>query len=189
MYGISAMESILNHQTETIKKQKRTLNLIAEFVEGYAKDWYFAVGEYFKDSLDIKMTERMEPFFINGVKQYEIRLIKGVEKRVPQKRRVLRWTQGNHYTFSKGDVLYDTPDGYLPWIEALQHIKLMCQVIDSKPCSTDVEGKFLDGYVIFTLSKPNETRDGMKKIGQYRLCQTEFVKFLKSGDTESLIRQ
>ena len=63
------------------KKIKRSLNLIAEFVDGYAKDWYFAVGEYFKDELDIKYTPRQVEVIKNGVKQYEIIEKEGVKKK------------------------------------------------------------------------------------------------------------
>lgn len=169
-------------------KQKRTFNFIAEFIDGYAKGWNFAVRECFKDALDIKMTELIEPVVINGIKQYEIKIINGVKKSIQRKKKVLRWTQGDCYSFAEGHIFYDTPKGYLPWAEALQHINLICQVIDAKPRGVNIEGVFLDGYVIFTLSKPNETKDALERIGRYRLSQMEFVKFLINGDTGKLLR-
>jgi len=73
-------------------RQKRSLELIAEFVDGYAEDWHFAVGECFRDELDIKYTQRIE-----------------------DTKNVMRWAHGPFYCFAEGHVLYDTPKGYLQW--------------------------------------------------------------------------
>jgi hypothetical protein len=40
------------------KKVERTEQLIAKFINGYASGWEFAVKEVFKDSLDIKETDK-----------------------------------------------------------------------------------------------------------------------------------
>jgi hypothetical protein len=50
----------MNQPEQASKREKRSLELIAEFEGGYAVSWKFAVGEYFKDALDIKLTERKE---------------------------------------------------------------------------------------------------------------------------------
>lgn len=134
------------NKKEKPKREKRSLNLIADFEDGYAEGWYFAVGEAFKDQLDTKLTPRKE----DG-------------------KTVMRWTQGKLFAFAEGYVLYDIPKAYLPtWGEALKHIKLRCEIIRAVPCSLDDEGYFKSGSVAFTLSEPNKDRTGLETIGQNR---------------------
>jgi hypothetical protein len=155
-------------------KPPRSLILIADFVNGYAKGWHFAVGDCFKDELDIKYTPRKEA---------------GKE--------VMRWTQGMEYHFAEGNLIYDTPKAYLQWSEALKHINCVCSVLLAKPnkwvevkkskTETDSkkrkkkEWKLIKGHVHFKLSKPNAERDGLQAVGSYDLTQNEFVAFLKTG--------
>lgn len=144
-------------------KQTRGLELIAEFVDGYAKDWYFAVGECFKDELDIKLTERKE---------------KG--------KTVMRWTQGPYFCFKEGHIIYDTPAAYLEWGEALKHIERACSVLRATPNRLDDNGQFVEGIVTFKLMKPNDEITELMTIGQYDLSQGNFVNFLKTGDLQFL---
>jgi len=162
-------------------KEKRSLKLITDFVNGYADGWYFAIGEYFKDALDIKYTERREPFLINGIRQYEIVERNGIKRKKLLSKTVMRWTQGKCFSFAEGHILYDTPKAYLEWKEALNHIKLACFIIRAVPSGTNGDGVFSGGSVTFQLSKPNEQKDGLETIGQYHLSQDEFIHFLKSG--------
>jgi hypothetical protein len=140
------------------KREIRSLNLIADFVDGYASGWKFAVGECFKDELDIKYTDRI----IDGKKTQ-------------------RWTQGCCYHFSEGNIIYDTRKAFQPWHEALKHITLICNVIRGIPNFYDQHGNLIDGTVSFTLSKPNKTKDHIEMIGHHTLTQNEFVHFLKTG--------
>lgn len=165
-------------------KKSRSLKLIANFINGYADGWYFAVGECFKDVLDIKYTERREPFLINGVRQYEIVRKNGIEKKKPLSKTVMRWTQGKCFSFAEGHILYDTPKAYLEWKEALKHIKLACFIVRATPSGINGDGTFSGGSVTFQLSKPNEQKDGLETIRQYHLGQKEFVRFLKSGELD-----
>lgn len=139
-------------------RQKRSLELIAEFVYGYTKDWYFAVGECFRDELDIKYTQRIE-----------------------NTKKVMRWTQGPFYCFAEGHILYDTPKGYLQWSEALKHIGVVCSVIRATPNLLNDQGAFVNGQVYFKLSKPNQSRTGLDAVDNYQATQNEFVQFLKKG--------
>ncbi len=68
-------------------RQIRSLDLIANFVDGYAVGWHFKVGDYFKDQLDIQLTLRKE-----GGKS------------------VMRWTHGKLYCFDIGHVIYSGKD-------------------------------------------------------------------------------
>lgn len=157
--GIQCEGLPLVREKDKPKREIRSLKLIADFEGGYAKDWYFAVGEAFKDQLDVKLTPRKE---------------KGKE--------VLKWTQGKFFTFAEGHVLYDTPKAYLPtWAEALKHIKFRCEVIRAVPCSLDDKGRLNHGSVTFTLSKPTKDRSSLEVIDQYHLTQPQFVEFLKTG--------
>lgn len=176
-------ECPLGSLTDTVKLKriKRDLNLIANFVNGYAEGWYFAIGECFRDALDIKYTERIEPFCIDGIRQYETIEKNGVIKKKLLTNKVMKWTQGPYISFAEGDSIYDTPEAYLPWGMAIKHIKLMCKVIRSIPNNCDTDGRFVTGHITFTLSKPNENRDGLEKIGQYELTQNQFVDYLRSG--------
>ena len=140
------------------KRQDRSLDLVANFIDGYAEGWYFAVGECFKDQLDIKYTDRV----IDGKK-------------------TKRWTQGKLFCFAEGHVIYDTPKAYLQWGEALKRIKLRCFVIRAVPNRLDSKGNLINGAVVFKLSKPNKDKDGLDTIGQYDLTQNDFVAFLKTG--------
>jgi hypothetical protein len=190
-----------NQQEDTpVKKKKRKkrpdrlLELIADFnQEGYAKGWYFAVGEVFKDRLDIRFTERMEAVLDergNQVRvekrdeQGNIKLKKdGTPKTSKKTRPVMKWTQGDDYCFTEGDILYDTPQAYLPlWKDALKHISLACQVVRAVPNTFDADtGKVKKGYVTFILLKPNEDRTKLETTGQYHLTQNEFVEYLRTG--------
>ena len=167
---------------KSAKRANRSLELIAEFKDGYAKNWYFAVGECFKDELDIKYTQRIEKIKINGKIQYEEVLDKnGKLKKKAKTKKVRRWTQGTSYSFAEGHVIYDVPKVYLPWREALHHIKLACHVIRATPGRFNDENQFIDGAVTFKLSKPNDNKSGLKTISQYTLTQTDFVYYLKTG--------
>lgn len=139
-------------------RQDRSLKLIADFVDGYAQGWYFAVGEYFKDELDIKYTQRVE----NGKKS-------------------MHWTQGPYFAFKEGATLYDTPKAYLEWNKALQHFNLMCEVIRATSNQLQEENIFIKGWVTFKLSKPNKDKSDLEIIGQYSIMQDEFVEFLRTG--------
>jgi hypothetical protein len=147
------------NQTQKAGRQKRSLKLIANFVDGYAEGWHFAVGKFFREELDIKYTARV----VNGKKTME-------------------WTQGRLYNFKEGNTIYDTPKAYLIWGEALKHIKLICEVVRSTPNHLDNNRKFLNGQVTFNLSKPNKDKTGIETIGQYSLSQNDFVEYLRTGE-------
>lgn len=171
-----------NNTTQKHRKKDRSLNLIAKFVDGYAKDWYFAVGECFKDELDIKYTDRIEEVIIDGVKQYEIIEEKGIKKKRAKKQKVKKWTQGPFYCFAEGHTIYDTSKAYLQWNEALKHIKVICEVLKGVPSHLTNDNEFINGQVTFKLSIPNKDKIGIETIGQYHLDQKDFVGFLKTGN-------
>jgi hypothetical protein len=137
-YFIKVVKYMIDENNDLIKqglvKVDRSLNLIANFIGDYAQGWYLAVGKYFKDTLDIKYTERVETVKIDGVVQYD-KIIdnNGNTKNKQKRRKVSRLTQGPFYCFDAGHVIYDTPKAYLQWSEALKHLKIRCEVLMGTP--------------------------------------------------------
>ncbi len=146
------------------KREKRSLNLIADFVDGYAKGWFFAVSESFKDCLDIKYMERKEP-----------------QDEGPS-RSVMRWTQGQDFCFAEGHRIYDTPKAYLQWSEALKHIKFSIEVLRAIPAGWVDQNHRTEGAVTFKLEKPNSDCTGLETLGQYHMTQARFVEYLRTGE-------
>ncbi len=141
------------------KRQKRSEKLIANFVNGYAEGWAFAVPEAFRDALDIKLT-----------------------KRVKNKVERLCWTQGDLFAFDEGDIIYDTLAAYTQWDQAMEKIKRTCQVVRSTPCKLDSNHDLVQGAVFFQLFVPNADRTGLQEVDALHCTQTEFVKYLKTGE-------
>ena len=138
-------------------KIKRNLNLIADFENGYAKNWYFAVGAFFQNSLDIKYT-----------------------KRIIQKKTTYQWTQGPFYSFGEGHIIYDTPKAYQIWDEALKYINYACRVISGQPASLNNDDILIKGAVHFSLLKNNKSKK-LEPQATYHTTQKEFILFLKTG--------
>lgn len=155
-----------NNSTDIIST-KRSTNLIANFVDGFADGWYMAIKESFKMELDIKLTPRKK-----NKQSYD------------------EWTQGPYYCFSEGQIIYDTKVAYNCWIDALKCVTTACQIVEAKPnmpiktenATTDKpEYKVLDGYVRFMLFKPDDEQTKLIPYVDYKFSQNDFVRFLKTG--------
>ena len=96
----------------------RMERLLADFDKGngFAKGWRMAVGECFRDSLDIKALKQTE-----------------VASEVIDNERILKWTQGSTFSFSQGDTIYDTPRAYQRWDIALESICIAFQILQAAP--------------------------------------------------------
>jgi hypothetical protein len=173
-------------------REVRSLELIAEFENGFAKDWLFPIPETFKNELDIKLTQRMEPVLDeNGEpvmekvkdKKGNTKLNKDGSPRLKQKSRpVLKWTQGRFYCFAEGHVIYDSPKAYEgEWKESVKHFKFRVEVVRATSNDLDSSNQFQDGWVTFTVSEPSKDEIRMNRLGQYNVTQTDFVEFLKHG--------
>ncbi|UCE04970.1 MAG: hypothetical protein JSW07_15285 [bacterium] len=201
---LSLIEQERRKEEEEAKKKasrgKRSPELIADFkkhgyMEGrYAEGWYFPLPKSFRDELDIKYMARKEPVLDKSGKQVieEVRDKKGRIKKKKKSKTVMRWTQGNYYDFEEGQVVYDNPGAYedpegkiseekYTWKEAIKHFNLRVEVVRASPNTIDSDGSFKQGFVTFTLSKPNPKKISLEHIGQYHLTQTDFVDFLKTG--------
>ena len=136
---------------------KRHTNLIAHFVNGYADGWFMAVKESYRNALDIKYTERKK-----------------------DKKSFFEWTQGQYFSFAEGHLFYDTPKGYEKWEKALRAIKTCCKIVSATPIELKNK-KLVEGRVKFIIYKPDEKFTSLKAVKNYKLSQTEFVIFLKTG--------
>lgn len=157
----------MKNKASEVTLTKRTTDLNAIFVNGFAEGWHMVLKDSFKMELDIKLSERKK----NKTSYYE-------------------WTQGPYYCFSEGQLLYDSVDAYSSWQEAVKNVNLACQIVEAKPnvpikIDHDVTGKsefsVIDGYVKFILFRPDEGRTKLVPFVGYTLSQNDFVRFLKTG--------
>lgn len=138
-------------------QEKRSLLLLALFVDGYAAGWKMAVEECHKEALDIRMTERL----YDGETTRE-------------------WTQGSLFSFKEGSIFYDTPiaTSYgVTWGEALTHIKLSVQILEALPA----ESQNKRGEVTFSASRPDEKAKQLNEFDKFKTTQDEFIRFLQTG--------
>lgn len=169
--------------TTILNSRIRSKELIAEFENGYVKDWVFRVNECHRDSLDIKLTERK---------------VKGVPSLV--------WTQGHIYNFQKGDLISDYIKQDEEWSETLKHINYSLQIETAAPCFMEVLGggqvtetddieeeekekkekekkQYIvnHGYVKFNVFTPNPEKTALELKETKECTQVEFISILKNG--------
>lgn len=154
------------------RKRERSTELIANFEEGFTVGWFMAVRESFKNELDIKLTDRIDPISKNSS---------------------LVWTQGPDYCFSEGQIFYDSKYGYTHWQISLTKLNFVCQIIEAKPnkpskiqdeLTEKIITMTLQGYVRFVLYIPNSDRLNLIKVGEYNMTQKQFVNFLQNGNLD-----
>jgi hypothetical protein len=155
------MDVQLNESGQPAKRRKRRLELIADFTDGFAADWAFAVPKVFRNQLDIRLTER-----------------------VKDKKSSWVWTQGNRFSFDVGHVFYDTPLAYhLSWNDALQVLRVALQVQFANPMGYDEQEPdgLYKGAIWFKVYQPNENATALVEVDSLACNQVEFVQFLKNG--------
>lgn len=127
-------------------------------------DWFMFVPICFNAALDIQQTTR-----------------------VIEKRKTLQWTQGSTFSFSVGDIIYDTPKAYEKWSVALKHVRYCFQITDSTPVApANASAQRKPGKVTFDLFSPNETRTSLKRRSSHDMTQDEFVRLLIAGLSSQL---
>lgn len=159
------MDVQLKELGQPAKRRKRRLELIADFKDGFAADWAFAVPKAFRDQLDIRLTERVKDKKSNWV-----------------------WTQGNLFAFDVGHVFYDTPLAYhLSWNDALQVLRVALQVQFANPMGYDKQEPdgLYKGAIWFKVYQPNENATALIEVDSLTCNQVEFVQLLKSGVLKS----
>lgn len=141
------------------KRQTRSLKLIADFSDGFAAGWHFAVPDAYMECLDIRLTAR-----VARVAQPD-----GSVRRVS----MLVPTQGPNYTFTRGDTFYDARAAYSqPWAEALQSIQKSVRVL------TDPD---VNGTLTIQIMRPNPERTTLIPGEIHDVESTAFVDYLRSG--------
>lgn len=151
--------SLMGNDIGIKNRTKRSEDLIAKFSDGYAENWFMAIGEQFKNELDIKKTKRKKNSEFIGV-----------------------WTQGTSYSFAEGQVFYDTPKGYSIWSEALGKIIFTCKILKAEAKTNTAKHKGAhEGFVEFALYKINSEKTNIVEIGIHKMTQDDFVIFLHTG--------
>lgn len=143
---------------EQAERNTRSTELIADFSDGFARGWFFAIRKSCREALDIKFTERV----VDGEKKS-------------------MWTQGNCYAFRAGEIIYDTPLAYRDsWQDARKHIRVALQVDQAIPDTADGKG-IVPGYVTFTVLRPDEGHTQFVPSERHTVSQAEFVALLQTG--------
>lgn len=140
-------------------KEERSIDLLRGPDSGATPGWSFHVPTCFNDALDIRQTQRK----VDG-------------------KSILTWTQGSNFGFNPGDVLYDTPQAYQQWSEAVSQIGLCIQVTAATPRSSGENGGTrTSGTVTFEVLKPTVDRKALAIESSHSLSQEAFVRFLITG--------
>jgi hypothetical protein len=156
------------------QKETRTIDLLADFPEGYARDldkqvWYFCVPKFFYEALDIKYTTRIK---------------NNVEEKM--------WTQGSWFNFSEGDKLYNHAYAYCNnFIGGLSsiHPKICLSIESASPSVPRIKTKHKQkdrypGQVNFKIMVKNPTTKYWGTQGYESLSQDEFIELLIKGPPE-----
>ena len=166
-------------------RQRRSALPLAKF-EGrevhrcrFALDWYFAVAEWSRGSLDIAKTPRIitKRIMVNG-------------KEILDKREELIWTQGSNFNFPTGATFYDTPQAYqdkppdVPhyWKDVVGLITIAIQILEATPTKPATPTRPREpGTAHLQILAQNETRTGLEVRGKTTLTQDELVRILIQG--------
>ncbi len=107
---------MIEDELEEIELVTRKINrkeyLIAQFIDGFAAGWAFAVKDAFRDALDIKLTNKT----INK-KSFQI------------------YTQGQSFNFDEGDSFYNDKSAYEDWLTFLKGENPICLQVHSSTSS------------------------------------------------------
>jgi hypothetical protein len=88
-------------------------------------------------------------------------------------------------------VFYDVKEGYTCWQNALKNVNHACQITAARPntpfkyeneLTGKTEYRVLEGYVQFSLFRPDDARSKLSPYAEYTLSQNDFVTFLKTGE-------
>ena len=151
----------------TIRDKNRLLDLLRNPTEEQSEGWFMFVPGCFNEALDITLDQRRSG---------------GHE--------TLVWTQGPHFSFKTGDVLYDSRNGYRPWSDALKKMRLCVQVVEAMSAgNAGEEGERDPGSVALCAFSTNSSRTGLVELGQSTMSQDDFVEFLISGPKGDLAKR
>lgn len=144
---------------------------IADFSDGFAKGWKFAVGKWFMKNLDLTYDQIYQ-----------------------NQEMILRPRQGYDFYFSPGSIFYDTQDTYkYVWSKAIQNLNICIQIHDSFKNKRsyffeyDVRNvlkarmNIVYSATVFDIFTPDENCRKLEKRGRYSCMNDEFVRFLTTG--------
>lgn len=158
-------KSLRNLKTLINSPKKRSIELITDFTDGYAKNWSICVPSCFCESLDIKLTDRI----INNKK---VKLL----------------TQGSSFNFNVGDIFYNHAYPYcinFLCINQPEQPQICIQIQSATPC---IPGKGKNsrnpGNVNFNIlvnRGKNQSECTWGVIGFKTLTKDEFIELLIKG--------
>ena len=155
---------ILDRLIKPETKRQRRLTELLRPPEVDSYDWFMFVPTCFNAALDIQQTIRMI-----------------------EKQETLQWTQGSTFSFSVGDIIYNTAKAYEKWSEAVKHIRYCFHVTDATPVApANGSAHRKPGKVKFDLLVPNEAGTSLTRSSSHDMTQDEFVRFLIAGSTLQL---
>lgn len=188
--NLKQMVEELSLNFKTLRESRRSTALIANFIDGYAAGWTFAVKETFKSALDIKRTK----ITFEGI-VYDA------------------WTQGSSYQFQRGDTFYSDKLGYSCWERFLElpqavvlQIKYDCysgyetiasfegiltgefnpnrlitpKSLEAAPILMEYQS-YDPGTITVEMLVPDDTKKRLKTIEEITMTQDDFISLLQSG--------
>jgi len=156
--AIRILEKLLEPSRQS-RKAKRLKETLKDPQAPHDPGWHFVPGPPFNDALDMRLTESVQ-----------------------EKKATRSWTQGSNFAFKRGDVLFDTPDGYGNWQEALKRVGSCVQVLSARDvCPPTGEKERDPGQVLFAVLRPDGKRTKLERVDELEMTQDEFVRFLILG--------
>jgi len=149
--------------TTRLGKQKRSLDLLKDPEGPPPRDWFLCTPVFFNNALDLKLSDRKKD---------------GESLEV--------WTQGADFSFSVGDTLYDTPEAYEPWDQAIRKIQFCAQIVEAVPASGTENGSRFEGRVKADIFLPSPDRTRLLKKTEWETTQDGFVSLILFGPDEPL---
>ena len=136
---------------------------------GYFQDFAFQIDKCFADALDIKRTILKDR---DSGNEFEA------------------CTGGFLFSFKQYDTLYDTPEAYNVWNEAIDKIRCCIEIQDAQPASMNEDGTYYPGEADIKLIKfkrirkiphPEKPIAEIEKLGEFSVSQLELVRFIITG--------
>jgi len=93
------------------------------------------------------------------------------------------WTGSGAFAFKSGDRLYNCPEAYSSWGEALRVMKLGLFVQSASSAGMGEDGSRYGGAVQFTILTPDDANSRLVERFDYSMTQDEFIRMIIEGPT------
>ena len=159
--SLALLQKLLTSNKSRERRQRQLLRT----PEQADVSWFMCVPPPFNAALDILRTEHVDDLGVRGT----------------------IWTQGSNFSFSAGDVLYDSSKAYDIWERALSHIRTCFRITAALSVvpPTKTTPRF-SGEVSFTVLSPNNLRTALMEVRSCKMTQDEFVRQLITGFQDDL---